>query len=73
MLDINKMSERSLAELVNTWRHEVHNAHFDRIEEIKRITGIDYDELLKIHKHKAMDVWHQAVREWVDKRRYGNG
>ena len=71
--DTKFLDEAAKTEYVNRLRHEVHDAHFDRIAAIKELTGIDYDELLKIHKHKAMDVWHQQVREWVSKRRYHVG
>lgn len=67
--EIISQIQGEVVEHVNFLRHEVHRAHFDRIEMVKKFTGIDYDALLKTHNHKAMDVWHQLVREWVDKNR----
>ena len=65
-----KICDKCQAEYVNLLRHELHNLFFNRTKVIKEITGIDYEEIQKKFKERTMEVYHQQVREWIDKKRY---
>lgn len=66
-----EICDKCKAEYVNLLRHELHDLFFNRVQAIKEITGIDYDQITQQHKERAMEVFHMQTRSWIDKKRYG--
>ncbi len=64
-----KLCDNCKAEYVNLLRHEMKGLWFNRVQSIEAITGINYHSLQKIFKERAMEVFHQQARQWIETHR----